>query len=189
MASNTPLYFHDVNMAPPGGYFCEINGERVSGRTFIEIEPKVRMLMSKYNIPGLPESVVATYMCPKLDDPGRYCRGPVVPIAHTRPREAFENSIPYTSKPVVSFDKIERRESVCIRCPKHKRDWCPTCSGHPARLSGLFRGKRPSLPVDRVTGVCECAKAYECAIASVDYTPDEKIWEGAPETCWRYNDV
>lgn len=189
MANKNSIYFHNVNIVPPGGYFCEIHGERVTGRTFIEIEPKVRALMHKYNIPGLPESVVAAYMCPKLDDPGRFCRGEVVPVAHTRAKEAFENSIPYTKKHVVPFDKIERREALCTKCPMHQRHWCPTCSGHPARLSDMFGGKRPDLPVDKVTGVCECAKAYEYAVTSVEYGKDEKIWEGAPETCWRYNDV
>lgn len=189
MAGNHHVYFRDVNAAPPGGYFCEIRGERVSGKTFVEIEPKVRKLMAKYNVLGLPEAVIASYMCPRMDDPGRYCRGAVVPDAHTRPSVAFERSIPYTSKNVVPFDRIERRETVCSKCPKHARHWCPTCSGHPARLLEMFKGRRPALPVDKVTGVCECAKAYEFALASVEYGADEKIWEGAPETCWRYNDV
>lgn len=189
MASNSPTYFKDVNAIPPGGFFCEINGERVTGRTFVEIEPKVRALMRKYNILGLPEAHIASYMCPRLDDPGRYCRGAAVQAAHTRPQEAMQNSIPYTIKNVVSFDRIERREQICVKCPKHSRDWCPTCSGHPSRLNEMFGSRRPSLPVDKVTGVCECAKAYETAIASVEYGKDEEIWKGAPDTCWRYNDV
>jgi hypothetical protein len=189
MGSNTTVYFHDTNLTPPGGFFCEVAGEKVTGRTFIEIEPKVRALMTRHNIPGLPEALIASYMCPRLDDPGRYCKGETVPVQHTRPREAFEKSVAYTRKPVVSFDKIERREIVCTKCPKHQRHWCPTCSGHPAKLSAMFAGRRPDLPVDKVTGVCECAKAYEYAITSVEYGKDEKIWEGAPETCWRYNDV
>lgn len=188
MASNT-VYFRDVGAVPPGGYFCEIRGEKVTGRTFIEIEPKVRRLMNKYGIPGLPEMLVAAYMCPRLDDPGRYCRGATVPVPHTRAKDAFENSVPYTKKPVVQFDRIERREIICTKCPKHQRHWCPTCSGHPSKLAAMFAGRRPDLPVDKVTGVCECAKAYEYAVASVEYGKDEKIWEGAPETCWRYNDV
>lgn len=187
--ADKPIYFYDVNNAPPGGFFCEIHGERVTGRTFVEIEPKVRALMYKYNVTGLPESVIARYMASRIDNPGRYLKGAAVPVARVQPTEAYTNSVPYTKRHVVAFDKIERRLSVCTKCSKHSRDWCPTCAGHPARLKSMFAEKRPSLPVDTVTGVCQCAKAYEMIISSVEYSPEEGIWEGAPKTCWRYNDV
>lgn len=190
MASNAdPIFFHDTQNPPPGGFFYETHGERVRRSTFIEIEPIVRALMAKYHIPGTPEMEVAAYMCPRLDDPGRYCRGKLVEVPHTRAKEAFENSIPYVRRRVVTFDRIARRENICTRCPKHQRDWCPTCTGHPAQLSRMFGDVRPDLPEDKVTGVCSCARAYEFALASVEYRKDEKIWEGAPDTCWRFHDV
>ena len=183
------LYFINVNNVPPEGYFFEAGGERIVGRNYMEFEPRLRALMRKHRIPGLPESVLATFMAPHLADPGRYVRGPAIPKAEVRGPEAFENSIPYLSKPVVPFGKIERRVAVCTKCQMHYRGWCPTCTGHIERIRQAFGGARPALPCDVATGVCRCTKAYEAAMCSVEYGEDEKIWEGAPETCWRYNDV
>lgn len=184
------VYFKDVNMVPPGGlFFYETHGERVVGRTFLEIAPKVRALMAKYGIRGLAESEVAAYMCPRIQDPGRYCRGPAAPAAHVPAPAAIANSLPYCSRRVVAFDEIERRMRVCQKCPKHARDWCPTCSGHVSRMMAAFGGRRPKLPEDSTSGVCQCAKAYEIAIASAEYEKGEKAWEGVPETCWRNGDV
>lgn len=190
MGDRVPVFFRDVNNTPPGGYFYEVHGERVQGRTFIEIEPKVRMLMHKYDISGTPEMAVAAFMCPCMDDPGRYCVGKTVTAPpHVLGKEAFENSVPYCARPVVPFDRISRRIAVCTACPAHQRHWCPTCTGHPGRLSRMFRGKRPDLPEDKATGVCGCARAYEYALTSVEYGKNEPIWSGAPETCWRRHDV
>ena len=190
MDSDGHVFFHNVNNPPPGGlYFYETHGERVVARTFIEIEPKVRALMEKYGIKGLPEVEVAKYMCPRIPNPGAYCRGSNVTAAHIRPHAAIVNSLPYCKRQPVAFDIIERRLQICHDCPQHARDWCPTCSGHVSRILHEFNGKRTSLPQDKLSGVCQCAKAYEMAIASVEYGDDEKIWEGAPDTCWRKKDV
>lgn len=188
-SDRSPVFFRDVNLPPPGGFFFEYAGERARGPTFVSIEPAVRGIMRRHGIPGTPEMAVAAYMCPKLDDPGRYCRGPVVPEMHTTAAEAMANSVKYCSRNVVPFDRIARREAVCLKCPKHRRHWCPTCTGHPDRIRGLMGGRRPDIPEDRLSGVCECAKAYEYAVASVEYAADEPIWSGAPETCWRRRDV
>jgi len=187
--ADKPVFFCDVNVAPPCGFYFESHGERVFGKTFVSIEPKVRKLMDKYGLSGTPEMVVAAYMCPRLDDPARYCRGQYVEVPHVTASEAFSNSLPYCRKNVVPFDKIARRETACIKCPKHRRDWCPTCTGHPDRLNVEMGGRRPSIPEDKMTGVCDCARAYEYAIASVEYGQDEQVWEGAPGTCWRFQDV
>ena len=184
MASGT--WFHTVNFIPPYGlFFYETHGERAVGRTFLEIEPKVRALMEKYSLPGLPEQEVAAYMCPRMPDPGRYCRGASVAPKHVRPQEAIANSLPYCSRPLVDFGEIARRLRVCALCPKHARDWCPTCSGPVSRLEEAFKGRRPKQPEDAVSGVCQCARAYEIAIASVEYGKKEPPWDGIPDTCWR----
>ena len=188
--SDGSTFFIDVNNVPPGGlYFYETHGERVAARTFIEVEPKVRRLMEKYGIGGMPEMEIAKYMCPRIPNSGMYCRGPSVEPAHVRAFDAIGHSLPYCTRQVVSFDVVERRLQVCHSCPKHARDWCPTCSGHVARIMDAFGNRRPALPADSVSGVCQCAKAYEMAIASVEYEGDEKIWDGAPDTCWRNKDV
>ena len=75
------LYFINVNNVPPEGYFFEAGGERLVGRNYMEFEPRLRALMRKHRIPGLPESVLATFMAPHLADPGRYVRGPAIPKA------------------------------------------------------------------------------------------------------------
>lgn len=183
-------WFNTVNFIPPYGlFFYETHGEKVVGRTFLEIEPKVRALMAKYSIPGLPEQEVAAYMCPRLPDSGRYCRGKTVAPRHVRPQEAIANSLPYCSRNLVDFAEISRRLRICAKCPKHARDWCPTCSGHVAKMESAFGGRRPRQPEDAVSGVCQCAKAYEIAIASVEYAKDEATWDGVPGTCWRKTDV
>ena len=189
--STTPvIFFHDVNNPPPGGlYFYETHGVKVTGRTFLEIEPKVRSLMAKFHISGTPEMEVAAYMCPRIPNPGAYCKGSTVEAPHVRPNVAIATSLPYCERQVVAFDEIERRMRVCAKCPEHARDWCPTCTGHVSRMKSAFGSRRPELPEDTVSGVCQCAKAYEIAITACEYGKDEKVWDGAPDTCWRKTDV
>lgn len=188
--ASAKLFFRDVNNPPPGGlYFYETHGEKVTARTFIEIAPKVRALMAKYGIKGIAENELAAYMCPRLPNPGAYCRGETVPLAHVVPHVAIKESLPYCARRVVDFDVISQRMRVCAECPQHKRDWCPTCNGHVALMRSAFGSKRPPVPEDTLAGVCQCAKAYEMAIASVVYEPDEPVWVGAPSTCWRKTNV
>lgn len=184
------VFFKDVNMLPPGGwFFYEVNGEHVQARTFLEIAPKVRALMNKYGIKDTAEAAVASYMCPRIPNPGRYCRGAAVPAAHVVPHVAIANSLPYCKRRVVPFDQIERRLRICAACPHHKREWCPTCTGHVSAMMSAFGGRRKPLPEDTLAGVCQKAKAYEHAIASVDFEEGEPVWEGTPDTCWRKTGV
>ncbi len=186
-----PIFFKDVNNPPPGGlWFFETNGEKVVAHTYLELERQVIALMKKYNIQGFPESVIAEYMCSRIPNAGAYCRGANVPAPHVGPKDAIKYSEPYCRRQVVPFDEIERRLRICAQCSKHARDWCPTCTGHMTRIHNLLAAKgRPELPEDSLSGVCQCAQAYEAAIASVEYTKDEEIWSGAPNTCWRNQDV
>lgn len=183
------LYFKNVNNTPPEGYFFEAGGERISGRNYAEFEPRLRAMMARHRIPGLPESALAAFMAPHLSDPGRYIRGPSVVQADVTGPEALANSERFVRRAVAPFDRIERRVATCTGCLMHYRGWCPTCVGHVQRLRSMFGGRRPSLPCDAATGVCRCTNAYEFAVCSVEYGKDEKVWKGAPNTCWRYNDV
>jgi len=183
--------FENPYAAPPGGkFFFEHEGERVEGRCFQEIAPKVRKLMDKYSIPGSAELVLAEYMCPRLGAGASwFCKGQFQASNDVRSTEALDNCKPYYGKTLAAFDVVERRLEKCLACPKHFRGWCLTCTGHYNHMMLGFRGQRTELPIDRGTGVCLCARAYEAAIASVEYGKDDKIWEGVPDTCWRKEDV
>lgn len=185
-----PVFFKESNFVPPGGlFFYEAGGERAVGRTLVEILPKVRAINARHGIQGTAEAALAAYMCPRIPNAGAYCRGADVPGAHVLPHAALRASMPYCRRHVVAFDVIERRMRACQACPRHARDWCPTCSGHVSAMLNAFGKRRTALPEDTLSGVCQCAKAYEIAIASVEYGEDEPVWEGVPDTCWRKVDV
>lgn len=181
------IYFKNVNVSPVGGFFYEINGERVTGRHFCDIENKVRALLRKYNRKETAEEAVAGYMCPRISEAPWLCTGGFksTKIPAT---EAMQNSVYITDgREVVPFDEIERRIRICLSCPMHTREFCVTCTGHMERIMLLYAGRRPKVPEDAGSGICKCAKAYESALVSVEYRKDEPIWEGVPETCWRKN--
>ena len=180
-----PVFFKNVNIAPHGGFFYETHGEKVSGAHFCDIEGRVRALMRKYGIPGTVEQVVAEYMCPRIPEAGYLCSGVVPKAASVLPHEAMKNSEAYCGRQVVPADEIMRRLQTCMKCPRHTREFCVTCTGHMNRILLSFNGRRMAVPEDRGSGICRCARAYEAAMASVDYGPDEPVWEGAPDTCWR----
>lgn len=185
-----PARFKSRDFIPPYGlFFYETHGERAVARTMVEMLPKVRALMQKYSVPGTAEQELAAYMCPRMPDAGRYCEGPSLKPAHVLPLAAIANTLPYCSRRLVDFGEAARRMRACAKCPMHARDWCPTCSGHVSRMEAAFGGRRTKLPEDAVSGVCQCAKAYEMAICSVEYVKGEPVWEGAPATCWRNADV
>lgn len=176
---------------PPGGkFFCEVAGKMYEGRNLQEICSKVRPAMVRAGIRGTAEELIAAYMCPRLGPTGSwFCKGDFKDSDAVRSSEAIDNSLPYGSRRVVPFDVIEKRLAICMACQKHYRGWCLTCNGHLDRVISCFNGSRPRLPEDVGTGVCKCARAYEMAIASVEYPENERIWEGVPETCWRKHDV
>lgn len=191
MASST--WFKDVNFIPPQGmFFYASHGETAVGRTFLEIEPKVRAIMARHGITGVtPEQEVAAYMCARMPDPGRYCRGGASEKPeHVRPHDAIANTLPYCRREkLVDFAEMSRRMRVCAACPMHARDWCPTCAGHVSRMNEEFHDRRTKVPEDTTSGVCQAARAYEMAIAAVEYDRGEPVWVGVPDTCWRKTDV
>ena len=181
-----PVFFKNTNIAPHGGFFYETHGEKVSGAHFCDIEGRVRALMRKYNIPGTVEQVVAEYMCPRISEAPYLCTGGSQKPATILPRDAMSASEAYVGRNVVTADEIMRRLRICMACPKHTREFCVTCTGHMQRILLLFNGRRTQVPEDRGSGICRCAKAYEAAIASVEYGEGEQVWAGAPDTCWRF---
>ena len=180
-----PVFFRNVNIAPQGGFFYETHGEKVAAPTYVEIEPKVRALMRKYNIPGTVEQEIAGFMCPRIHEAPSLCTGNFSKVDSIMPREAMKRSEEYGNRQVVPFDEVERRLRVCLKCPKHTREYCVTCTGHMNRVLMMFGGRRTAVPEDRGSGICKCARAYEAAITSVEYGKDEPVWVGAPDTCWR----
>lgn len=180
------VYFRNVNTSPVGGFFYELNGEKVTGRHFCDIEPKVRALLRKYHRTESAEEAVAGYMCPRIPEASWLCTGASPARAAVRPAEAMRNSDLITAgREVVPFDEIERRLRICMSCPMHTREFCVTCTGHMERIMLLYAGRRPKVPEDAGSGICKCAKAYESALVSVEYGKDEPVWESVPETCWR----
>ena len=179
------VYFRNPNIPPAGGFFYELNGEKVTGRFFCDIEPKVRALLRKYNRTETAEEAVAGYMCPRIPEASWMCTGGFTK-AKIQPSEALRNSTVISEgREVVPFDEIERRRRACMACPMHTREFCVTCTGHMERIMLLYGGRRQRVPEDAGSGICRCAKAYEAAIASVEYGKDEPGWEGSPDTCWR----
>ena len=174
---------------PPGGYFYELGGDRAEGPCYSVVLKRVAEIMRKHGREGSPEAELAGYMCPRMGPAAAlFCRGAFTPSHDVTKQEAIENSLGYGRRPLVPFDVVSRRMAVCQSCRKRFRSWCLTCAGHYSAILSAFRGRRPKLAADAVSGVCDCARAYEAAIASVDYG-DEPPWDGVPETCWRKKDV
>lgn len=181
------VHFTNTGNSLRDGYFFELNGERVEGRHFCDIENRVRAMLRKAGMTCTAEEAVAAYMCPRIQEAGWACKGmPVGSRPHILPADALRNSVTAVAgRHVVPFDEIERRIRICLGCQKHTREYCVTCTGHLERIMAMFSGKRPRVPEDSGSGICTCAKAYESAIASVDFKNSESVWEGVPDTCWR----
>lgn len=183
------MSFVSTMTVPPGGYFYELGGDRVEGRCYQETVSKVATLMRKHGREGSPELELAEYMCPRMGPAAStFCRGDFTPSHDVTKHEAIENSLEYGKMPLVPFDVISKRLARCQACPKRFRSWCLTCAGHYSAILSSMGGRRPRLPADLTSGVCDCARAYEAAIASVDYG-DKPPWDGVPGTCWRIKDV
>lgn len=178
----TPARFKSVMTPPPGGkFFYEINGERVEAPSWVEMYPKARELMIKNGVTGPVEWAVATYMCPFMPD--WYCSG-VSGRTVVRDKEAWANSEVYFRGDLVTHDIISSRLRICAKCKAHSREGvCLTCTGGLARILATFRGRRPKVLEDELSGVCTVARAYESVMASVECEP--LTGESVPEGCWR----
>ncbi len=170
--------------APGGEYFCIINGERVSDRLWMRLRPRVIELMKKHGVSGSPEGLTAESMCKYMPD--WFCSG-VSGYHVVRMQEAKDNARPLFSRHVVTFDEISRRLQICTSCPKHDRSLCLTCTGALNWIQSSFGGRRVSVPEDKLSGTCECARTFSAVAAAVDYDETDKPWDGAPKTCWRHS--
>ena len=175
--------------APPGGvYFFERGGVRVEERSYDAAVAAVsRALRSLGDAKSDPEAELAAYMCPRVGRDARwFCESDAPAAPEVSARDALDGSLALVKGRLVApFDRIESRLAVCRSCPRHERNWCPTCAGHFERVLSALDRRRPRLPADRLAGVCACAKAYESAVCSVEFGKDEAVWRDAPDTCWR----
>lgn len=169
---------------PPGGvFFYEHDGERIEAKYWFDMEPRMLDLMRRHLLVGDPARMVAEQMCPQMPD--WYCTGAIAGTDVVRTDEARRNSAAYFNKPTVAFDEISRRLQTCVRCPRHQRKFCMTCTGILDWIQAGFGGRRTRVPEDRLSGVCTCARALESAIAAVDYGESSPAWDDTPDTCWR----
>lgn len=180
--------FSSPTAIPPGGrFFCELAGHRYEGKTLVEVCDAIRPELDRLRIRMTPEDFVASYMCPRLGSVGHwFCKGiPRGAASGPYPADIMSASERYFGMKTVSAEEVSARLERCLSCPKHERRWCLTCPGHLARILDGFGKSRPRVALDPKSGVCTCAGAYESAVCSVAYGPDDRIWLGTPKTCWR----
>lgn len=171
---------------PPGGeYFCMVGDDRISGTDWHAFRPRVVEFMRAHGVDGSPELFVAGCMCPYMPD--WYCRG-VFGSRPVRMDEARRNAPEWFRRLVVPFDTVQCRLAVCVKCPRHNRSFCMTCTGLMPWICRGFGGRRVKVPEDALSGMCECARTFAAVVASVEYGKEEPRWEGIPETCWRNGD-
>lgn len=172
-------------ITPPGGMWVySIGDDRIETPLYEDALRKVDALLRKYSINSSAVTELANYMCPLLPEGQCTGTGQSSPVIY--PHDAEMNAMRYFGRQLETTDVITKRLEQCTRCKKHRRDFCLHCSGYDEWISHKFRGLRPKLPADDASGCCSCAKTMEAVIASVCYDPNENVWEGAPDTCWRF---
>lgn len=139
---------------------------------------------------GDAERKLEDYMCPRIPDFCTRRDGTRAPRPDGAKRRLmltrlYENARPYVAKPDVPADEIIRRMEVCAACPKRRREFCMACAKACTAVYDMFGGRRMKLPGDAKSGVCGCAETFDMVVASVDYRPEDPVWEGTPENCWR----
>ena len=176
------MTFKSVMLTPPGGeYFFEHGGERVPARHWHEFLPKLKDVMARHGIGGTPLDVAAAHMCPHL--PSWFCNSGSAARDFPADR-ARAAARPYFAMQAVTPSEIARRLAICRSCPMHSRTVCLTCTGIASWILASFGGRRPSLPEDRLSGICRSAKTFEMAAASVDARGLPE-WDDVPDCCWR----
>lgn len=179
------VFFTSQFLAPPGGeYFFECDGESFRTPSYSEAVRRVADIMRRKGKPSRPpEAVLAEYMCPHMPD--GFCTRQYGNKTFTL-EQMKEDAKRYFNLPLVPFDEVERRLSVCTQCPRHSRTFCLTCVGAVDWIRRGFGGARRILPVDAYTGACQCAGTFAAVVASVEET-SLPPWTHAtkPNTCWR----
>lgn len=171
-------------LVPPGGtWFFDGYGEHVEDPIYDVAVRKVADLLRRNNDLTDPATALAAFMCPIM--PRWFCRGDAAPKLTIYAKDARDEAMNYFHRSLVPMDETTRRLEKCMACPMHRRDFCLTCGEHDRYVYDGFGGRRVKLPGDAASGCCLCAKTFEAVVASVAYGPDEPVWEGAPDTCWR----
>jgi len=177
--------FKSINATPPGGmYEYSLNGRLVRSRSRIDIARQVKYLHHKAGLPVLGDGFphVMDYMCPHL--PNGFCTEPTK-IKSAQVHEVKQRTQTLFGMRLLPADEIQRREEICIACPKHQhRGFCPSCTGLHTWVKAGFGGHRPDIPHDIACGACPEDNYLITASASVADLPET---EGAdyPENCWR----
>lgn len=171
---------------PPGGrFYFRHGGDTVAARTWPEMTSAMRRYMAEHpDVTGQVEDLVSSCMCP--DMPQWYCTGTGPVRNPVRLREAWQNAQPYFGRTPVPFDRVSARLRACAECRGcHERGVCLTCTGWLKRIRQQFGASRVRVLEDDLSGMCSCARTFEAVLATVEYGPDEPIWENAPDSCWR----
>lgn len=182
--------FRNILSVPPGGvWFWESREHFVAEPDYATAVEKLRAILAEEGSSESPEDALARHMCPRM--PRGFCSGggPSETPGEDTATTYLYNAAPYFSKPVALVDDIERRYGVCASCPKFAESvTCFSCRHLDHVINAKFHGRRVLLPEDASTGVCTCAKTFNMVTASVTYDKDEAVWEGAPPTCWRFQE-
>lgn len=182
---STPARFSNTTFVPPGGmWFFQLEDDRVAMPVYDLAVKRVGEILARHGVRKDPAQALAEFMCPHM--PAWFCAGNVGHSPVITAKDACERARPYFGRKVLPVDLISRRLETCQACPRHRRDFCLHCNGLDTWVSDGFRNARPVLPADAASGCCTCAGTLEAVIASVAYGEGEPVWEGAPETCWRY---
>jgi hypothetical protein len=177
--------FISIHATPPGGmYEYAIGDDVVRDRSRFRIAELAGKLREKHGLPAShdPFIFVMEYMCPRLPDGA--CTQPT--SIHTIKASVVKaNSLPLMKMPCATSDVIEQRICTCVSCPMHRtKGFCMDCTGILDWIYKEFGPRRPQLPVDHATGVCECDLVLAAVSASVADLPPVAGVE-YPAGCWR----
>ena len=179
------IRFKSVNATPPGGvYEYSVNGRTVTSRSRIGISQQARALRKQEGLRAFSDGFihVMDYMCRGLPD--GFCTSPSG-IKTISPYQVKQNTMTLFSMRLVPVDEIQRREQICIACPRHqRRGFCPSCTGLHTWVYAGFGGRRPELVYDTACGACPEDAYLVTASSSVAELP-ETPGANYPEGCWR----
>lgn len=182
-------YVPSVSYAPPGGkWFWGDDDHYVESTDYAEAVSRITAAIRCSW--GDAERKLLDYVCPRVEGfclkrdaaEGTFKR---VPKTKRTVEELLKNAQPYTTRPDAPANEIMRRMEVCTKCPKWERTFCLGCAKVCSAVYEIFKGRRMKLPGDVRSGICCCADTFDMVVSSVDYRPDDPVWEGTPETCWR----
>lgn len=169
---------------PTGKWEFQLGDDRYESPVYDLVLRHTGEILAKHGLKIPAAQALADYMCPRL--PKWMCTGRGPHLDLLLAKEAQKEAYSYFVRQMETVDVIMRRMEVCTTCPKHRRDFCLHCGGYDTWIYDGFGGRRTRLPPDDASGCCSCARTFEAAIASVTYSAEEPVWEGAPKTCWRY---